>query len=243
MTPSGPVELISGARIDETTKGFPALDRSVPILEVEAEGWTIDDLAPPFCALRRSALDHNLGLMAAYGVQQRDPNGTARQGEHGAAALGRQLAAGAWGMTPPAPARVRVMRAAGLAGADRERARRSCIDPMGRRGPRGRTRGSSARWIRRSAWRRSRRAWDAGSRPPASGPRRAGSPVRSDGVPRSPKRDGGRGERRADRPASPGWRHRVRGRSPTIAGRRASRTSGPSSTSSTVSGRRCSRVS
>ena len=65
MTSSGPVELMSGARIDETTKGFPALDRSVPILEVGAEGWTIDDLAPPFCALRRSALDHNLGLLLA----------------------------------------------------------------------------------------------------------------------------------------------------------------------------------
>ena len=86
MTPSGPVELISGARIDETTKGFPALDRSVPILEVEAEGWTIDDLAPPFCALRRSALDHNFGLMAAYGVQR-----GIRLAPHGKVSMAPQL--------------------------------------------------------------------------------------------------------------------------------------------------------
>ena len=114
MTSSGPVELISGARIDEATKGFPALDRSVPILEVEAEGWTIDDLAPPFCALRRSALDHNLGLMAAYGVQR-----GIRLAPHGKVSMApqlwwRQLGAGAWGMTAAGASQARVMRAAGI---------------------------------------------------------------------------------------------------------------------------------
>ena len=114
MTPSGPTQFISGVRIDETTKGFPALDRPVPILEVQAEGWTIDDLAPPFCALRRSALDHNLGLMAAYGAQR--GIGLAPHGKVSTAPQlwWRQLAAGAWGMTAAGAGQARVMRAAGI---------------------------------------------------------------------------------------------------------------------------------
>ena len=114
MTPSDPAELISGARIDETTKGFPPLDHPVPILEVEAQGWTIDDLAPPFCALRRSAVDHNLGLMAAYCVQR-----GIRLAPHGKVSMApqlweRQLSAGAWGMTAAGAGQARVMRAAGI---------------------------------------------------------------------------------------------------------------------------------
>jgi D-serine deaminase-like pyridoxal phosphate-dependent protein len=108
------VPLLSGARIDETTKGFTALDQPVSILEVEQRGWTIDDLAPPFCVVRRSALDHNLRLMSAYCARR-----GVRLAPHGKVSMApqlwwRQLAEGAWGMSAAGAGQARVMRAAGI---------------------------------------------------------------------------------------------------------------------------------
>jgi D-serine deaminase-like pyridoxal phosphate-dependent protein len=115
MTLPDPVaRLLAGVRIDETTKGFPPLDRPVPLLEVASQGWTLDDLAPPFCVLRRSALDHNVRVMAEYGVRRGlsiSPHGKTTMAPQ---LWSRQLAAGAWGMTAAGAGQARVMRTAGV---------------------------------------------------------------------------------------------------------------------------------
>jgi D-serine deaminase-like pyridoxal phosphate-dependent protein len=112
--PDQTVRLLSGVTIDETNKGFPAVDRPVPLLDVGDRGWTVDDLPPPFCALRRSALEHNLRVMAAYC----EPRGIAIA-PHGKTTMApqlwsRQLAAGAWGISAAGAGQARVMRAAGV---------------------------------------------------------------------------------------------------------------------------------
>ena len=58
--------LLRDVRIDGTSKGMPRVSAPVPLLEAGAQGWSLDDLRPPFALLRRSALEHNVSLMAAY---------------------------------------------------------------------------------------------------------------------------------------------------------------------------------
>ena len=106
--------LVAGVRIDAATKGFPRVDGSVPLGEVAGAGWTLGDLEPPVLAIRRSALEHNLRVMARY----------CREHEVGLAPHGkttmapqlweRQLAAGAWGITAASARQAAVMRAAGV---------------------------------------------------------------------------------------------------------------------------------
>lgn len=107
-------KLLDGVRIDRTSKGLPWVPRPVPVLEAGDQGWTLEDLRPPFMVLRRSALEHNLALMAAYCAER----GVAIA-PHGKTTMApqlwwMQLDAGAWGISAATPWQARVMRAAGV---------------------------------------------------------------------------------------------------------------------------------
>jgi D-serine dehydratase len=102
------------ARVDSTTKGFPAVDRPIPLAAVAAQGWTLEDLLPPVLVLRETALAHNIALMAAYCARHR-----VELAPHGKTTMApqiwrRQLDAGAWGISAATVAQARVMRAAGV---------------------------------------------------------------------------------------------------------------------------------
>jgi D-serine deaminase-like pyridoxal phosphate-dependent protein len=100
--------------IEGTSKGMPRVSEPVPLLEAGAQGWTVDDLQPPFVVLRRSALEHNVSLMAGYCDDHR-----VSIAPHGKTTMApqlwrRQLDAGAWGISAATTAQARVMRAAGV---------------------------------------------------------------------------------------------------------------------------------
>ena len=114
MPPSGASSLLSGVRIDGTTKGFPDLPEPVPIDEIPDRGWTADDLAPPNLVLRRSALEHNVRLMTRFSADR-----GVELAPHGKLSMApqlwwMQLEAGAWGISAAGAGQARVMRAAGV---------------------------------------------------------------------------------------------------------------------------------
>ena len=113
MSPWAP-ELLRAVRIDGTSKGMPRVSTPVPLLEAGAQGWSLEDLPPPFAVLRRSALEHNVWLMAAYC----DEHGVSIA-PHGKTTMApqlwrRQLDAGAWGISAATAAQAAVMRAVGV---------------------------------------------------------------------------------------------------------------------------------
>jgi len=106
--------LLSSVRIDGTTKGFPDLPEPVSLEEVPELGWTADDLAPPNMVLRRSALEHNVALMAAFAAERR-----VELAPHGKLSMApqlwwMQLDAGAWGISAAGAWQARVMCASGV---------------------------------------------------------------------------------------------------------------------------------
>lgn len=106
--------LLRDVRIDGTSKGMPPVPDPVQLLDVGTQGWTLDDLQPPFVVIRRSALEHNVALMAAYCEEH-----GVSIAPHGKTTMApqiwrRQLDAGAWGITAASAAQARVMRAAGV---------------------------------------------------------------------------------------------------------------------------------
>jgi len=113
MSHSAP-ELLRTVWIDGTSKGMPRVSTPVPLLDAGVQGWSLDDLRPPFAVLRRSALEHNVSLMAAYC----DEHGVSIA-PHGKTTMApqlwrRQLDAGAWGISAATAAQAAVMRAAGV---------------------------------------------------------------------------------------------------------------------------------
>ena len=96
------------------TKGFPAVDGPVPIVDVAGRGWTLRDLPTPVMVLRERALAHNLSLMAEYcrewGVDIA-PHGKTTMAPQ---LWRRQLDAGAWGITAATVTQARVMRSMGV---------------------------------------------------------------------------------------------------------------------------------
>ena len=102
------------ARVDLTTKGFPTVDRAIPLADVAERGWTLEDLLPPVLVLRERALAHNIALMADYcethGVELA-PHGKTTMAPQ---LWRRQLDAGAWGITAATVGQARVMLAAGV---------------------------------------------------------------------------------------------------------------------------------
>ncbi len=106
--------LLRDVRIDGTGKGMPRVSDPVPLLEAGSQGWTLDDLEPPFIVIRRSALEHNVSLMAAYCDEHQ-----VSIAPHGKTTMApqlwrRQLDVGAWGISAATAAQARVMRAAGV---------------------------------------------------------------------------------------------------------------------------------
>jgi D-serine deaminase-like pyridoxal phosphate-dependent protein len=87
--------------IDFRAKGFPALDAPLDPAAVGAQGWSLFDgrFLLPTLAIRESALDHNIALMA--GFCERNGISFAPHGKTTMAPeiFRRQLAAGAWAMT------------------------------------------------------------------------------------------------------------------------------------------------
>ena len=118
MAPAGaePMMLdpLRDARVDLTTKGFPTVDRAIPLADVAERGWTLADLLPPALVLRERALAHNIALMADYcetrGVELA-PHGKTTMAPQ---LWRRQLDAGAWGITAATVGQARVMLAAGV---------------------------------------------------------------------------------------------------------------------------------
>jgi len=82
-------------------KGFPALQAPLPLAEVAQRGWSLrgPELPLPLAVLRQSALAHNIawmqGFAEAQGVQLA-PHGKTTMSTQ---LFGRQLEAGAWGLT------------------------------------------------------------------------------------------------------------------------------------------------
>jgi D-serine deaminase-like pyridoxal phosphate-dependent protein len=112
--PPGAGSLLSGVRIDGTTKGFPGPPEPVRLDEVPGRGWTADDLAPPNLVLRRSALEHNVRLLAGWAAER-----GVSLAPHGKVGMApqlwwMQLEAGAWGIAAAGAGQARVMRAAGV---------------------------------------------------------------------------------------------------------------------------------
>lgn len=85
------------------------------VADVGAQGWRLPDgdLPFPLLALRASALEHNLGVMAAWCAERGlslAPHGKTHLAPQ---LIRRQLEAGAWGMTAATVYQVAVMRAGG----------------------------------------------------------------------------------------------------------------------------------
>ncbi|MFN8621689.1 MAG: alanine racemase [Chloroflexota bacterium] len=102
--------------IDFRAKGFPALDAPLDPAMVGAQGWSLFDgrFLLPALAIRESALDHNIALLAGW---------TAERGisfaPHGKTTMApgifrRQLAAGAWAMTLATAWQARVAAQSGV---------------------------------------------------------------------------------------------------------------------------------
>jgi D-serine deaminase-like pyridoxal phosphate-dependent protein len=112
--PPGAGSLLSGVRIDGTTKGFPRPPEPVRLDEVPGRGWTAYDLAPPNLVLRRSALEHNVRLLAGWAAER-----GVSLAPHGKVGMApqlwwMQLEAGAWGIAAAGAGQARVMREAGV---------------------------------------------------------------------------------------------------------------------------------
>lgn len=97
-------------------KGFPASPFPVPTDAVGAQGWHLFESGVQFptMVLREAALDHDIERMARWcrehGVSLA-PHGKTTLSPQ---IIGRQLAAGAWGITAATPWQVRVMRDFGV---------------------------------------------------------------------------------------------------------------------------------
>ena len=101
--------------LDSTTKGVP-LGETVTLREIGRRGWNVAraDVALPVTTLRADALAHNISTMAEYCRRH-----GALFAPHGKTTMapqlfGRQLDAGAWGITCATPTQASVMRRFGV---------------------------------------------------------------------------------------------------------------------------------
>ena len=119
------LDRILATPITGNTVGAP-VDASTTIGEVGAQGWSLADLSPPVVTLRRSAIEHNIGLMgqwiASHGVQL-FPHGKTTMAPQ---LWELQLDGGAHGITGATPAQVRAMRSVGV---DRVMLANELVDP------------------------------------------------------------------------------------------------------------------
>ena len=106
--------LLAEVRVGSTTKGFPTIAEPVPLLEAGDQGWTFADLVPPVLVLRRTALEHNVGLMAGYCRQHGVSIAPHAKTTMAPQLWWKQLDAGGWGMSAAGATQARVLRAAGV---------------------------------------------------------------------------------------------------------------------------------
>ena len=94
-----PLDAVQHIPLTPLDRGLPNPPPGATIGTIADLGWSLGDLIPPFVALRRSALHHNLATMAAYC----ESNGV-ELAPHAKTTMAPQLMAmqlehGAWGMT------------------------------------------------------------------------------------------------------------------------------------------------
>lgn len=100
--------------IDWRCKGFPAVDASVAEFVAARPPLFDAGFSWPILALRESALEHNVGVLASWCAEHDislAPHGKTTMAP---ALFERQLAAGAWAMTAATPWQVRAYRAVGV---------------------------------------------------------------------------------------------------------------------------------
>lgn len=100
--------------IDWRCKGFPVADTSVAAFVADQPGLFDAGFSWPILALRESAIDHNVGVLASWCAEHEislAPHGKTTMAP---ALFERQLAAGAWAMTAATPWQVRAYRAFGV---------------------------------------------------------------------------------------------------------------------------------
>ena len=107
---------LSGSRIDMRAKGFPVLDGPLDPARIKELGWNLFDgsFLLPIMAVRSSALDHNIALLASYAEDHGvwlAPHGKTTMAP---AIFRRQLDAGAWAMTLATAWQGRVAEQAGV---------------------------------------------------------------------------------------------------------------------------------
>jgi D-serine dehydratase len=110
-----PIGELEAAPVGLECKPFSAELASVPLGRIGALGISVGDprLLPPAMVLHRSAVEHNIALMATYCAQRGlllAPHGKTTMAPQVFAA---QMAAGAWGMTAATAGQAQVMRAFG----------------------------------------------------------------------------------------------------------------------------------
>ena len=107
------LEPILATPITGDTVGAPP-DADTTIGAVGAQGWSLRDLSPPVVTLRRSAIEHNLAVMADW-ISERGvglfPHGKTTMAPQ---LWSEQLSHGADGITAATPTQVRVMRSVGV---------------------------------------------------------------------------------------------------------------------------------
>ena len=110
MTSPARVEaLLAGVRVGSTTKGFPSIAEPVPLLEAGDQGWTLADLVPPVLVLRRTALEHNVRLMAEYCRRHEVSIAPHAKTTMAPQLWWKQLDAGGWGMSAAGATQARVL--------------------------------------------------------------------------------------------------------------------------------------
>ena len=102
--------------IDDTWKGIPGGTAPFPLGQIGAHRWNVaaGDLPLPLLTIRRSAIEHNVAVMARFCAET-----GALLAPHGKTTMSpqlfeRQLAAGAWGMTGATVQQVQVYRRFGV---------------------------------------------------------------------------------------------------------------------------------
>ncbi|MGD9701340.1 MAG: hypothetical protein AB7Q42_14740 [Acidimicrobiia bacterium] len=110
------LQAIEHELIDESWKGIPGGTQAFPLGELATRGWNVarGDLPLPLLTLRRSAVEHNLAVMARFcavtGVLLA-PHGKTTMAPQ---LFDRQLAAGAWAITAATVQQLQVYRRFGV---------------------------------------------------------------------------------------------------------------------------------
>jgi D-serine dehydratase len=107
---------LPSGRIDARAKGFPAIDVPLDPADIASLGWNLFDgrFLMPVMALRASALEHDIELLARYAREHGvflAPHGKTTMAP---AIFRRQLAAGAWAITVATAWQARVAAEAGV---------------------------------------------------------------------------------------------------------------------------------